>query len=257
MNPAFTVIIPARMASSRLPNKPLADLAGVPMVVRVAQQAQQSGAQQVVVAADDERIVQACQAWDVQAVMTQTHHLSGTDRIAEACQTLKLQDDDLVVNVQGDEPLIDPQHIQDVASLLAHHDECVMSTLAHPIESTSDLINPNIVKLVLNRQGHALYFSRAPIPWWREASSTLNPSVAPGLVFRHVGLYGYRVGFLKAYAQWPATPLEQLEALEQLRVLENGHHIAVHISQQASGVGVDTPEDLARVQARFALTSSG
>lgn len=250
---SFTVLIPARLASTRLPDKPLADIGGVPMVVRVAQRALQSGAARVVVAADSPAIVAACQSFDVAAVLTRADHPSGSDRLAEACDLLGLGDDEQVVNVQGDEPLIDPALIDAVAGLLAQRSDCAMSTAAHAIDTQEDLLNPNIVKVVLDARQTALYFSRASIPaardfagqaWW-ESGSTLPPPL------RHVGIYGYRVGFLRQFPTLPQAPLEQLEQLEQLRALWHGHRIAVHIATQAPGAGVDTPEDLARVRALF------
>ncbi len=250
MSPAFSVVIPARMASIRLPNKPLVDIAGLPMVVRVAQRAAQSGAQHVVVATDDERILVACERFGVRALMTDAHHPSGTDRIAQAARLLGLPDDAVIVNVQGDEPLIDPEHIRSVAQCLSTDPSCNMATLAHPIHAHEDFINPNIVKVVVNALGHALYFSRAPIPWWRDAPSQA-PGFKPGQALRHVGLYAYRAGFLQTYAHWPASPVEGIEALEQLRVLDQGHRIAVHVAQTSSGIGVDTPQDLERVRESF------
>jgi 3-deoxy-manno-octulosonate cytidylyltransferase (CMP-KDO synthetase) len=245
----FTVVIPARMASSRLPNKPLADIGGLPMVVRVAQRASQSQARQVVVAADDARIVQACQAHGVTALLTRQDHLSGSDRLAEACQLLGLDAEDVVVNVQGDEPLILPQLINDVAMLLAQRPEASMSTAAHAIGSLEEFMNPNVVKLVMDARQSALYFSRAPIPWWRDGQSggsfqTL-PTPAP---LRHIGIYAYRAAFLSGFPHLPPAPLETMESLEQLRVLWHGHRIAVHVTEQAPGPGVDTPEDLERVR---------
>ncbi len=249
----YTVLIPARLASTRLPNKPLADIAGKPMVVRVAERAAQAGADRVVVAADDLAIVQACAAHGVEALLTRTDHASGSDRLAEACERLGLQSDDAVVNVQGDEPLIEPALIARCAALLDERRDCVMSTVAHPIETVSDYLNPNVVKVVLDAAGRALLFSRAPLPWWRDGHAqgvtTLPP--VPGAL-RHLGLYGYRAGFLRRFPNLPTAPLEQCEALEQLRVLWHGEHIAVHVAAQASGPGVDTPEDLARVRALFA-----
>lgn len=250
---SFTVLIPARLASTRLPDKPLADIGGLPMVVRVAQRAALSQAARVVVAADDARIVDACSAHGVQALLTRTDHATGSDRLAEACALLGLADDAIVVNVQGDEPLIEPSLIDAVAQLLAQRPELPMSTAAHPIDSLADFRNPNVVKVVLDAQGLALYFSRAPIAWWRDGSDLREgprelPSPAP---LRHIGLYGYRAGFVRAFPKLPISPLEQTEALEQLRVLWHGHRIAVHVSAQAPGAGVDTPEDLARVRALF------
>jgi 3-deoxy-manno-octulosonate cytidylyltransferase (CMP-KDO synthetase) len=250
----FTVLIPARLASTRLPDKPLADIAGRPMVVHVAERAAQSGATQVVVACDDTRIAQACAEHGVQAVLTRSDHPSGSDRLAEACALLGLQGDDMVVNVQGDEPLIEPELVRRVALLLAERADCVMSTAAHPLHDVAEYLNPNVVKVVLDQAGRALYFSRAPIPWWRDGpGAQALPSPAP---LRHVGLYAYRAGFLRDFPALPAAPLEHTEALEQLRVLWHGHRIAVHVAAQGPGPGVDTPEDLARVRALFAARTA-
>jgi 3-deoxy-manno-octulosonate cytidylyltransferase (CMP-KDO synthetase) len=249
----FTVVIPARMASSRLPNKPLADIGGLPMVVRVAQRALLSKASQVVVAADDERIVQACQSHGIHALLTRQDHVSGSDRLAEACQLLGLPDDAVVVNVQGDEPLIHPDLINEVADLLTQRPEASMSTAAHAIAHLEEFTNPNVVKVVLDARQMALYFSRAPIPWWRDGQADGGfkslPSPAP---LRHVGIYGYRAGFLRLFPLLPPAPIETLESLEQLRAMWHGHPIAVHITPEAPGPGVDTPEDLARVRALLA-----
>ena len=237
------------MASSRLPNKPLADIAGLPMVVRVAQRAKLSAAARVVVAADDERIVAACHAHGIDAVLTRTDHPSGSDRLAEACDLLGLQDTEVVVNVQGDEPLIDPASIDAAAQLLQTRSDCSMSTLAHAIDSVEDFANPNVVKVVLDVRNTALYFSRAPIAWWRDGFTqgiTALPNPAP---LRHVGLYGYRVGFLREFPKLAQAPMEVTESLEQLRAMWHGHRIAVHITDHSPGPGVDTPEDLARVRA--------
>jgi 3-deoxy-manno-octulosonate cytidylyltransferase (CMP-KDO synthetase) len=244
----FVVLVPARLASTRLPNKPLADLAGVPMVVRVAQRAALSQAERVVVAADDERIVAACTQHGVRSLLTRTDHASGSDRLAEACDLLGLADETLVVNVQGDEPLIEPALIDACAQLLAARPDCVMSTAAHPIDDVADLLNPNVVKLVTDAADRALYFSRAPLPWWRDGNAqgvTHLPQPAP---LRHVGLYAYRAAFLRRFPLLEASPLEQIEALEQLRVLWHGERIAVHRAAQAPAAGVDTPEDLERVR---------
>ena len=248
----YTVLIPARLASTRLPNKPLADIAGKPMVVRVAQRAALAGADRVVVAADDLAIVQACTAHGIEAVLTRADHASGSDRLAEACEQLGLQGDDAVVNVQGDEPLIEPALIARCAALLDERRDCVMSTVAHPIHELADYLNPNVVKVVLDAACRALLFSRAPLPWWRDGNAQGVTSLppAPGAL-RHLGLYGYRAGFLRRFPSLPPAPLEHCEALEQLRVLWHGEHIAVHVAAQASGPGVDTPEDLARVRALF------
>ena len=240
----FTVLIPARLASTRLPNKPLADIAGVPMVVRVAQQALRSGAQRVVVAGDSFEIVAACQAHGIEAVLTRTDHPSGSDRLAEACDLLGLSDDSIVVNVQGDEPLMAPELVTDVAHLLARHPQAAMSTAAHAIDAVTDFHNPNVVKVVLDAQHMALYFSRAPIAYPRDTPDQL-PSPAP---LRHIGIYAYRVSFLRLFPKLAQAPLERTESLEQLRALWHGHRIAVHITQHAPGPGVDTPEDLERVR---------
>lgn len=269
-NNPFTVLIPARMASSRLPDKPLADIAGLPMVVRVAQRAAQSAAVRVVVAADDARILQACAAHGVAAVMTRADHASGSDRLAEACTQLGLQGDDIVVNVQGDEPLIDPALINAVAALLQDRDGqygqrpgASMGTAAHAIASLADYTNPNVVKVVLDAQGLAHYFSRAPIPfgrdhagtaWWQGAAQAAQPGVKALQGFapmRHVGIYSYRAGFLREFPQLAPAPTESIEALEQLRALWHGHRIAVHLADAAPGPGVDTQEDLERVRALF------
>lgn len=253
MNAAFTVLIPARLASTRLPDKPLADIAGLPMVVRVAQQAARSGAAGVVVAADDARIVDACSAHGVRALLTRTDHASGSDRLAEACAQLGLADDAIVVNVQGDEPLIEPGLIDAVAETLAMHPGAAMSTAAHAIDSLEDFVNPNVVKTVLDAAGNALYFSRAPIPWWRDGFAASGPTALPAAPapLRHIGIYGYRAGFVRGFPDLPPAPVEATEALEQLRALWHGHRIAVHVSAHAPGPGIDTPEDLARVRALF------
>ena len=247
----FTVLIPARMASSRLPDKPLADLAGIPMVVRVAQRAKDASASRVVVATDDERVLAVCQSHGVEAIMTRSDHLSGSDRLAEACEILKLKDQEIVVNVQGDEPLIAPESIDAVAQLLANRDDCSMSTLAHEIDNVEEFSSPHVVKVVLDARNTALYFSRAPIAWWRDGFSSGISKLANPAPLRHVGLYAYRVQFLRVFPQLSPAPLEMLESLEQLRALWHGHRIAVHVSEHAPGPGIDTPEDLARVRRFF------
>lgn len=245
----YIVIIPARMASSRLPDKPLADIAGLPMVVRVAQRAALSGAARVVVAADDARIVQACQAHGVEVLLTRVDHTSGSDRLAEACTLLGLPDEALVVNVQGDEPLIPPTLIGEVARVLAERPDASMGTAAHAIHELAEYTNPNVVKVVMDARQLALYFSRAPIAWWRDGQQDGGfkalPSPAP---LRHIGIYSYRAGFLRQFPQLPPAPIEALESLEQLRALWHGHRIAVHVSEAAPGPGVDTPQDLERVR---------
>jgi 3-deoxy-manno-octulosonate cytidylyltransferase (CMP-KDO synthetase) len=254
---SFTVLIPARLASSRLPDKPLADIAGLPMVVRVAQAAARSRAARVVVAADAPAIVAACRAHGIEALLTRADHPSGSDRLAEACVQLGLDGDAVVVNVQGDEPLIAPAMIDACATLLRERPDCVMATVAHAITAVDEFINPNVVKVVLDAAGRALYFSRAPIGWWRDGFAQgirALPSAPPPL--RHVGLYAYRAGFLRRFPLLPVAPLEVLESLEQLRVLWHGERIAVHVSGKRPGPGVDTPEDLARVRAIFAVDTA-
>jgi len=249
----FTVLIPARLASTRLPNKPLADICGAPMVVRVAQRAMKSRAGRVVVAADSQEIIEKCEAFGIAAVLTRPDHASGSDRLAEACNLLRLADDEVVVNVQGDEPLINPALIDAVAAQLGERPDCAMSTAAHAIDELAEFLNPNVVKVVLDARRTALYFSRSPIPaardragsaWWHGAGALPAP-------LRHIGIYAYRVSFLQRFPLLPPSPLEQLESLEQLRALWHGYPIAVHVTKQAPGPGVDTPEDLERARALF------
>ena len=251
-----TVLIPARLASTRLPDKPLADLAGVPMVVRVAQRCREAGARAVVVAADSPRILEACQAHGVDAVLTRADHPTGSDRLAEACSLLGLDGRDIVVNVQGDEPLIDPALVAACAERLQAHPECVMSTAAHTIDSVEEYLNPNVVKVVTDAAGRALYFSRAPMPWWRDGHAQGVMALPDPAPLRHIGIYGYTAGFLRRFPALPPAPLEQIESLEQLRVLWHGERIVVHLSPQRPGPGVDTPEDLARVRRIFEQRSS-
>ena len=249
MSQAFTVIVPARLASTRLPHKPLADIHGLPMVVRVAQRAALSNASQVVVAADSIEIVQACQAHGVRAILTQVDHPSGSDRLAEASALLGLSPNDVVVNVQGDEPLINPELINQVAELLVQRPTASMSTAAHEIHALAEFTNPNVVKVVIDQAQLALYFSRAPIPWWRDGFAKGIQSLPQPAPLRHIGIYAYRVGFLQSFPSLQAAPIETGEALEQLRALWHGYKIAVHITSEAPGPGVDTPEDLERVRA--------
>jgi len=247
----FTVLIPARLASTRLPNKPLADIAGLPMVVRVAQRVLSmhtaSLQPRVVVAADSPQIVSACQAHGIDALLTRDDHPSGSDRLAEACALLGLADEAIVVNVQGDEPLIDTTLVQAVAELLQQQPLASISTAAHAIESVADFHNPNVVKVVLDRHRMALYFSRAPIAFPRDAPAAL-PQPAP---LRHIGIYAYRVGFLRLFPTLAPAPIERTESLEQLRALWHGYRIAVHVTDHAPGPGVDTPQDLERVRRLF------
>jgi len=249
---SFVVVIPARFASTRLPGKPLADIAGKPMVVRVAERAIESGAREVWIATDHPGVEAAAREHGFQAVVTRPDHPSGTDRIAEVADARGWSDDTIVVNVQGDEPRIAPSLIRDMAELLATDPAAAIATACHPIERDEDLFDPNVVKVVTDRAGHALYFSRATIPyardWFRE-SRTMPPGLP---VFRHIGIYAYRRAFLRAYASLEPAPIERYEALEQLRALWHGHRIAVGMTAHAPEAGVDTPEDLERVRALFA-----
>jgi len=246
----FTVIIPARLASTRLPNKPLADLGGKPMVVRVAERARGSGATRIIVATDAASILDACAAHGVEACMTRADHPSGTDRIAEVARQIGLGPDEVVVNLQGDEPLIDPALLAACAALVG--EGVPMSTCAHPIHEVQEVFNPNIVKVVLDKLGRALYFSRATIPWHRDAFMATRDSLPAGYApLRHVGLYAYSNAFLQAYPALESSPLETIEALEQLRVLWHGYPIAVHVTECAPPGGVDTPDDLERVRRHY------
>lgn len=252
----FIAIVPARLASSRLPRKPLADLGGLPMVVRVAQRAAASGAARVVVAADADETVAACARYGVEALLTSPAHPTGTDRLAEAATLLRLPPETLVVNVQGDEPLIPPAVVGEVAALLARRSDCAMATAAHPLTDAADFFSPHVVKVVTDRNGRALLFSRAPIPWARDAFAgdrTRLPASLPAL--RHVGLYAYRAGFLARYPSLPRAPIEEQESLEQLRALWHGEGIAVLPLQSPLPPGVDTAEDLAQVRGLLATGS--
>lgn len=248
----FSVVIPARLASTRLPGKMLADLAGVPMVVRVAQRATASGATEVLIATDDAHIAQIVRAHGFRAIMTRADHASGTDRISEVVAQLQLPDHALIVNVQGDEPLIDPALIYQVAQALHQDPSASIATCAAPLTDATYFFNPNVVKVVCDVNGKALYFSRAPIPWDRDALAdgvnVLSPAT-PAL--HHIGLYAYRAHFLKSFPNLPHGVLERLESLEQLRALEHGHKIAVHCTHTHPGAGVDTEADLVRVRRYF------
>ncbi len=261
----FTVLIPARLASTRLPDKPLADIAGLPMVVRVAQRVAfglaPDAQSRVVVACDSPLIMQACAAHGVEAVLTRTDHASGSDRLAEACDLLELPDAHIVVNVQGDEPLIQTALVYAVANLLHSNADASISTAAHPIDKLEDYVNPNVVKVVLDARGQALYFSRAPIPvgrdggdkaWWQAHGSGPNKDLLhQARPLRHIGIYGYRAGFLRLFPQLAQAPLEVAEALEQLRAMWHGHRISVHVTEEIHGLGIDTPQDLERVRRLF------
>lgn len=242
-SPEFLVVIPARLGSTRLPRKPLADIGGKPMVIRVAERAKQSLAQSVVVATDSPEIQAVCDEHRIECLLTSADHPTGTDRIAEVAQLLKLPSNALIVNVQGDEPLIPPELINQVARTLAEHEQCSISTVAVPITDIAEINNPNVVKVVLNRSGEALYFSRASIPFVRDSQDSLQTEH-----LRHLGIYAYRADFLQAFTRLEPAPPEQAEALEQLRALWNGYRIAVHTAPQAPPAGVDTLEDLERVR---------
>ena len=259
-DPAFIVVVPARYASSRFPGKPLAEIAGLPMVVQVAQRAAASGAERVIVATDDERIRDAASAYGVAAILTSTAHATGTDRLAEAVERLRLDDATIVVNVQGDEPLLSPALMREVAALLAAHPDAAIATACHRIDDAADAFNANVVKVVLDRARYALYFSRAPIPWARDAFASARDAIPPSVdMYRHYGLYAYRAGFLRTFPSLERAPIEAHEALEQLRALWHGYRIVVAIADAAPAPGVDTPEDLERVRAlaHAALTKRG
>jgi len=249
----FKVVIPARYASSRLPGKPLLNIADKPMVIWVAEQAVKSGADTVVIATDHAGILDVARQYGYEAVMTREDHTSGTDRIAEVSQLMGWHDETIVVNVQGDEPLIDPKLIREVAQNLALHAEAAMATACHPIHDMASMLNPNVVKVVIDEEGHALYFSRAPIPYPRDAFAANLPLPAETSTYRHIGIYGYRASFLKVYAGLKPVALERVEALEQLRTLWYGYKISVAITDYAPAAGVDTEEDLTNVRAIFAL----
>lgn len=274
-HPPFVAIVPARLASTRLPNKPLADIGGRPMVVHVAERARLSGATAVIVATDSQQVFDVVTAHGHVAMLTRADHPSGTDRLAEVATRLGWDDDTLVVNVQGDEPLIDPALISGVARHLAAHADCAMATAAHPIASMQEIFDPNAVKVVIDANGVALYFSRAPIPWFRDhytatverdraedetvrfsvtALASNRRSDADDVVYRHIGIYAYRAGFLRRFPTLSVSPLERAESLEQLRALWHGNRIAVTVTESAPPPGVDTPEDLERARAAFAAT---
>ncbi len=248
---SFYVVIPARLASTRLPNKPLADIGGKPMIVRVAEQASKSGADDIIVATDDQSIVNACAKHHVKALLTRKDHVSGTDRIAEVASKMDWADNATIVNVQGDEPLIDPTLIAATSSLIS--ETVPMSTAAHALEAPEDIFNPNYVKVVLDKNNRALYFSRAAIPWYRDGYAKPEKQFpAEPIALRHVGLYAFRNDFLKTYSSLTVSPIEQLESLEQLRALWHGFPIAVHVTDTVPEAGVDTPADLERIRQTYA-----
>ncbi len=244
---SFVAIIPARFASTRLPGKPLVDIQGKPMVVHVMQRALESGADRVIVATDNEEVARAVEAAGGEVCMTRADHHSGTERLAEVIDRYQFADDTIIVNVQGDEPMIPPVIIRQVAENLAKS-EAGMATLAVPVETAEEAFNPNAVKVVMDAKGYALYFSRATIPWDRERFATSREEIGDTFL-RHIGIYGYRAGFIRRYVSWEPSPLEQIELLEQLRVLWYGEKIHVAVAKAIPSVGVDTPEDLARVRA--------
>jgi 3-deoxy-manno-octulosonate cytidylyltransferase (CMP-KDO synthetase) len=249
MTQAFTVVIPARYASTRLPGKPLQDIAGKPMIQHVWEQARRSAAERVVVATDDARIVEACQAFGAEVLLTRVDHNSGTDRLAEVASQLGLASDAIVVNVQGDEPLIPPAIIDQVAANLAAHPEAGIATLAEPIRDVQALFNPNVVKVATDLDGLALTFSRAPLPWARDAFAASRDQLPADVPYRrHIGIYAYRAGFLHDFVAWGPCWLENTECLEQLRALWHGVRIHVADAREAPPAGVDTPEDLERLR---------
>lgn len=247
----FSIIIPARMASTRLPRKMVADVVGLPLIVRVAKQALKSKAKQVVVATDHEEIYALCLKHKLNVVMTSPDHQSGTDRISEAVQLLGLSGstDEVIINVQGDEPLIEPELINQLARFIQEQ-QTVIATIAHPLTNIDEVFNHNVVKTVISQNNLALYFSRAPIPYYRDGYSQASQMRLPEQlnVLRHIGIYAYRVGFLEAYRNLPISALEEVEALEQLRALYNGYAIGVMVTDQAPAAGVDTVADLVRVR---------
>ena len=245
----FRVVIPARYASTRLPGKPLADIGGCPMIEHVWRRAAESGAEQIVVATDDARVEAAASRFGADVCLTRSDHQSGTDRIAEVADRYAWPDAAIVVNLQGDEPTMPPGLLRQVAGLLASHPGASIATLAVTIRDREELFDPNVVKVVTARQGHALYFSRAPIPWHRGSFPSREGELPAGAAFwRHLGIYAYRVGFLRRFVTWPAAGMEECEALEQLRALWQGERIQVALADEAPAGGVDTPEDLERVR---------
>ena len=243
---SFTVVIPSRYQSSRLPGKPLADIAGKPMVQWVYEQAKQAGADRVIVATDDVRIQTAVESFGGEVCMTSPDHQSGTERLAEVIKKMSIADDHIIVNVQGDEPLIPPRIIKQVAENLANS-TAPMATLGVSIDEPQEVFNPNSVKVVTDKDGYALYFSRASIPWDRDAWASDNKTIRQPLM-RHIGIYAYRAGFINTYIGWQPSALEQIESLEQLRVLWYGEKIHVALANEAPAAGVDTPEDLETVR---------
>ena len=245
----FSVVIPARFASTRLPGKPLLDIGGKPMIQHVYERALESGAERVIIATDEAKIEAVAQGFGARVCMTAADHRSGTERLSEVVQTLALEADEIIVNLQGDEPLMPPQLIRQVAQNLNNHPSASVATLAESIHNAAMLFDPNVVKVVSDGQGYALYFSRAPIPWHRDAFALTTTELPEDTHYlRHIGLYAYRAGFINEYVRWPTSPLESIESLEQLRVLWHGHKIHLAVAQVASVAGVDTAQDLERVR---------
>lgn len=247
----FHIIIPARYASTRLPGKPLRQLAGKSILQHVYEQANKSLAKSVIIATDDERIKQAADAFGADVCMTSTEHTSGTERLAEVIDIKEFAEDDIILNLQGDEPMMPPACLDQVASLLVDNAECKMASLCEPVTTVEDLFDPNVVKVVLDKNRHAIYFSRAPLPWHRDDFAG-NAKVLPSdkdLYYRHIGLYAYRAGFIKTYLTLAASPIEKAESLEQLRVLWHGYKIAMDIARESPGPGIDTEDDLQKVEA--------
>lgn len=246
---SYTVVIPARYASTRLPGKPLADIVGKPMVIRVMEQAKKSGATRVIVATDNQQVFDVVSSYNGQVVLTSEKHNSGTERLAEVIEKCGFSDDEVIVNVQGDEPLIPPTIIDQVANNLVQFNTG-MATLAVPIDSVEEAFNPGAVKVVMDKNGYALYFSRATIPWERDRFAKSKDSIGD-FYLRHIGIYAYRAGFIRRYINWQPSQLEQIEMLEQLRVLWYGEKIHVEKAKEVPAIGVDTPEDLEKVRAIF------
>ncbi|MGI9281529.1 MAG: 3-deoxy-manno-octulosonate cytidylyltransferase [Endozoicomonas sp.] len=246
----FTVVIPARFSSSRLPGKPLADICGKPMIQHVYERACESQATRVIIATDDERIIKMAESFGAEACMTLAGHPSGTDRLQEVTRLYDMGDNEVIVNVQGDEPLIPAKVIDQVASNLMQAESAGAATLSEPVRNREDLFNPSVVKVVTDREGFALYFSRAPMPWARNEFSAGGGSLPEVDIFRrHIGIYAYRVSLLNQYVQWDQSPIESIESLEQLRLLWNGHRIHVADAMETPPHGVDTEEDLNAVRA--------
>jgi 3-deoxy-manno-octulosonate cytidylyltransferase (CMP-KDO synthetase) len=251
---SFNVVIPARFASSRLPGKPLADIHGKPMIARVVERAQMSDAKRVIVATDDQIIVSALSDMDCEVILTSKEHRSGTDRIAEVIDKIELADDEIVINVQGDEPLLPPENINQTARMLVERPDVNISTLCVQIYESEDVFDPNVVKTLMDKKGVSLYYSRAPVPWYRgrfDGSQELTEDELRAY-FRHVGIYGYRAGLIRQFVKWPMSSMEKLESLEQLRAMENGEIILCQVAEVEPPHGVDTPADLEKIRAYMA-----